>query len=407
MRHTPNLKNISDDALLRRVSEVLGQARRAEVELVALIAEVETRRLYAREAASSMFAWCTDVLHLSEYEAYLRIAVARASREHPVLLTMLDDGRLHLSGIALLARHLTPENRDQVLERAAGRTHCELKELVAELAPRPDAPARIRKLPARKAEASRVEGRQLGTHQVVSSKEDSESDEVAAPGAPPLPDGTGARTGTLTVTEGAPVVERTPLPAVSAPALREFEPPSATVEPLAPARFRVQFTADAELRDMLERLQALMRSSVPDGDLAGILKVAVAEKLERLEAKRFAKTKKPRKSLAETDTRPKSRHIPAAVRRAVEKRDGGRCTYRDTQGRRCGKRHDLEFHHREPFGCGGDHRPENLALMCGTQNALMAEHDYGKEVMWRHRRSPRPSPSRTPSVPVSRRRGHS
>ena len=66
-----------------------------------------------------MFAWCTEVLHLSEAEAYLRIAAARASREHPVLLTMLADGRLHLTGIAKLAPHLTPENRDDLL--AAGR----------------------------------------------------------------------------------------------------------------------------------------------------------------------------------------------------------------------------------------------------------------------------------------------
>ena len=54
-----------------------------------------------------MFAYCTGALHLSEGEAYLRIAVARASREHPMLLAMLGDGRLHLSGIALLAPHLT------------------------------------------------------------------------------------------------------------------------------------------------------------------------------------------------------------------------------------------------------------------------------------------------------------
>ena len=45
-----------------------------------------------------MFSYATDVLHLSEAEAYLRIAAARASRRHPVLLTMLDDGRLHLIG---------------------------------------------------------------------------------------------------------------------------------------------------------------------------------------------------------------------------------------------------------------------------------------------------------------------
>ena len=34
------------------------------------------------------------VLHMSEYEALLRMRVARASRKHPVLLEMLADGRL-------------------------------------------------------------------------------------------------------------------------------------------------------------------------------------------------------------------------------------------------------------------------------------------------------------------------
>jgi 5-methylcytosine-specific restriction endonuclease McrA len=158
------------------------------------------------------------------------------------------------------------------------------------------------------------------------------------------------------------------------------------VEPLAPSRHRVQFTASDELRDKLERLQALMRSSVPDGDLAKIIDVAVTEKLERLEAKRFGKTKTPRRSLAETDTRPKTRHIPAAVRRIVEKRDGSRCTYRDKHGRQCTKRHDLEFHHRKPFGRGGEHSPEVVTLHCRVHNALMAEHDYGKEKMARLRR---------------------
>ena len=103
--------------------------------------------------------------------------------------------------------------------------------------------------------------------------------------------------------------------------------PRAELEPLAPERYRVQFTASAELREKLARLQALMRSSVPDGNLAVILEQCVTEKLERLEAKRFAKTKAPRKSLAETDTSASSRYIPAAVRRVVHERDEDRCTF--------------------------------------------------------------------------------
>jgi 5-methylcytosine-specific restriction endonuclease McrA len=177
-----------------------------------------------------------------------------------------------------------------------------------------------------------------------------------------------------------PPVQQRP-DAVAAPAK------AATVEPLAPLRYKVAFTASAELRDKLERLQALMRSSVPDGDLVKVIDAAVTEKLERLEARRFARTKAPRKDLAETDTTPKTRHIPAAVKRAVHERDGGRCTYRDKHGRRCTKRHDLEFHHREPFGRGGEHSTDVLTLLCKVHHALMTEQDYGKEVVARFKRS--------------------
>jgi hypothetical protein len=81
---------------------------------------------------------------------------------------MLRDGRLHLSGIALLARHLTPENRDRILGRAVGLPHRQLKELAAELEPRPDAVAMIRKLPARGVMARPANGGELRTYGVDS-----------------------------------------------------------------------------------------------------------------------------------------------------------------------------------------------------------------------------------------------
>jgi hypothetical protein len=122
--------------------------------------------------------------------------------------------------------------------------------------------------------------------------------------------------------------------------------------PLAPGRYKVQFTASAALREKLERLQDLMRASVPDGDLAAIIDQAVTEKLARLEARRFAQARKPRKELSETDTSPRTRQIPAAVKRAVYERDGGRCRFVDA---------------------------------CRGHNGLMAEADYGRRAMALHR----------------------
>jgi hypothetical protein len=252
---------------------------------------------------------------------------------------MLRDGRLHLSGIAILQGHLTEENRETLLGRAAYKSKRQIQELVAEVAPKPDVPSTMRRLPVRR---EKIE---------------------------PAP-----------VLKLRPEGVRTPSPA-PAPVR------SAVVEPLAPSKYKIQFTASAELRDKLERLRALVRSSVPDGDLATIIEEAVTEKLERLESKRFGKTKAPRKSLKETDTSPSSRYIPAAVKRAVYDRDQGQCRFVGDNGRRCKERSRLEFHHRNPYGRGGGHKVDNVQLLCRTHNRYLAERDYGKKIMECYRRS--------------------
>jgi len=346
MSSTHELNSISDDELLRRLAELLKHSRRVESDLVAHIGEVDERRLYAREACSSMFVYCMEVLHLSEHEAYLRITAARASRKYPMLLAMLGAGRLHLSGIGKLAPHLTDANCEEVLARAAHKSKREIEELVAELLPKPDVPSSVRKLPTRPENFPRRPSPEL------------------------VPDRVTVLPKTESVGAASPVDAR---PAPPAPPV---------IQPLAPARYKVTLTASAELRDKLERLQALMQE-----DLAAVIEAAVTEKLERLEARRFAETKAPRKSLEETDTSALSRYMPAAVRRIVRRRDGGQCTFVDKQGRRCTERRGLEFHHDDPFGRGGDRSPSNIRLLCRLHNAYLAERDYGKDVMDRYRRS--------------------
>src|SRR5262245_19135657 len=150
------LRTVPDDELLLRLDSLVRESRSVEHALVAHIAEVDARKLYAREAASSMHVYCTHVLHLSGAEAYLRIAAARASLKHPALLTMLADGRLHLTAIGLLAPHLKDENRDSLLTRAVHQSKRRILRLVAEVAPRPDVLSVMRKLPERRMAAAPV-----------------------------------------------------------------------------------------------------------------------------------------------------------------------------------------------------------------------------------------------------------
>ncbi len=112
-----------------------------------------------------MFQYWLDALHLSESEAYRRIAAARLSQSYPVLLKMLEDGRIHLAGISVLKKHLTDANYEHVLGRATHKTKREIEELVAELAPKPDVPPTIRKRPQRKAKSEPLK---LSSSQLVS-----------------------------------------------------------------------------------------------------------------------------------------------------------------------------------------------------------------------------------------------
>src|SRR3990172_517498 len=338
MTHTLQLQSLSDDELLRKLSELVQQSRRVEAVLVAHIGEVDERRLFARRACSSMFSYCTEVLHLSEAEAYLRIAAARAARKYPMLLSMLSDGRIHLSGVGKLAPYLTDANWEMVLARASHKSKREIEELVAELVPKPDAAPSVRKVPVRTETARAPELRP-------------DAVKIEMPSRPLVP---------------------SPLPPATPP----------TVQPLAPTRYKVTFTASAELREKLERLEALMQ-----GDLAAVIEAAVTEKLERLEAKRYGAVKQPRKTLEEIDSWPSSRYIPAPVKRIVCRRDSNQCSFVDEHGRRCTERRGLEFHHDDPYGRGGDHDPSRIRLLCRSHNLLLAERDYGKNVIESYRRN--------------------
>jgi hypothetical protein len=357
---TLRLDTLSDDALLARLAEILRRGRRAEAELVWHLAEVDRRRLYLHEACPSMHIYATSRLHLSEAEAYLRITVARVSRRFPIVLAMLADGRLHVSAIAKLAPHLREENGEALLARAVHRSKREVEALVAEIAPRPDVRSLIRRLPSTPEPSATGE---LGPGRVgnceVTDQPVQIGDRIAVPAA-------------QVIESGVPIA-RPPAPINPGPA--------AVLVPLAPSRYRVQFTASAELHDKITRAQALLRHQVPDGDLAEVVDRAMTLLVRELERARFAATPAPRKSASQADPTPSSRQIPDPIRRAVWIRDGEQCTFRDPCGRRCPARERLEFHHKTPFARGGDHSESNITLRCAAHNAHQADLDFGAAFM--------------------------
>ena len=115
-------------------------ARLVTADLLALLGELDARRLYLGEGCSSLFTYCTQVLHLSEHAAYHRIEAARAARRFPIILELVADGSVTLTTVALLRPHLTAGRIMRRCSRPRGTRASERSSIRSPcLAPRPDA----------------------------------------------------------------------------------------------------------------------------------------------------------------------------------------------------------------------------------------------------------------------------
>jgi len=332
-----SLTHLSNEVLSQELNRKAANEKVATAELLAHIAEFDERKLYLPAAYESMFAFCVGELKLSKDEAKKRIQVARAGRACPGVFEALQDGRVHLTGLRLLAPHLTPENAAELLGAATHKTREQIEELLAERSPRLDVPALV--TPAC------VEGApgHLGNtdSQAVTGGE-------VAPG--PL--------------DGAVI------PGHAAPA---------RVAPLSAEAYAVQFTQSREDHERFRYLQDLLGHQVARGDIAKVYALAVREFVDRMERKRFGKCTDPRTGRRRSN--PFTRYIPNAVKRAVWQRDGGQCTYESASGHRCEVRGDVEFDHVVEFARGGQPTAENLRLRCRGHNQHTAEQTYGAGFM--------------------------
>jgi hypothetical protein len=339
---------LSDPDLLARLCTLAGKEREVAAELVAHLAVLDARpSLYAAQGHGSLFSYCTRVLHLSEDAACNRIDAARACRRFPVILDLLASGELSLASVRMLRPCLTLENHEAVLARARGRSRPAVLSLVAELAPRPDVPSTVRKLPAARS----------------------------------MPNGASSPAPTLIAPSAGRAATPNPstVPAAEAPAmiLTPLAPPRRPiVEPTSPDRYRVQFTIGKESHEKLQRLQALLRREIPNGDPGAIFDRAIALLLERVEKQKLGLTARPRPIRPGTDGSA-SRQPPNQSKRVAWRRDDAQCAFVAANGQRCGERAFLEFHHIEAFALGGPPTPDNISLRCRRHNQYEAEQIFG------------------------------
>jgi len=138
-----SMSHLSDQTLLRDLAALVQRDRVTTAELLAHIAEVDARRLWAPAGHPSMQAYCVEELHLSEDSARRRIHAANTARRVPAMLPALADGRLNLSAVIQLAPWISPQNAAELIGAARHKTKSEIEQLIADRFPRLDVPSTL------------------------------------------------------------------------------------------------------------------------------------------------------------------------------------------------------------------------------------------------------------------------
>jgi hypothetical protein len=381
------LGSLGDSELLAGLSALAQQSNVLSAQLLAHLVEIEERKLHLELGFSSLFAYCVEALRMSEGAAGRRVTAARLCRRFPEVFVRVARGDLHLCALCALAPRLNIENANELFEVCTGKTRRQVEELLAVRFPRPDVREQIRRLPMRAQPGA-------GAPQVLPA--------VPAVSLPTAPQ--------VTVIMPNSVPNSVPMSAAATVADQRRR--GRELEPLSAGRFGVHFTADAELRELIERARALASHRLPNGDLAGLIKLMAASFVRREEKRRFGVGARPRRTrakmevarTAEAEAPPggvsvssasptasepttrgasavpageRGRYLAAAMRRETHTRDGGQCAFVSADGRRCTARAFLEFDHVKPYAWSGAADARNLRLLCKAHNLLHARNCFG------------------------------
>jgi len=380
----PSLAEVPAEQVTARLFELRVEERQRLVEFLLYLGELERRKLHLDLGFGSVFVYCTDYLGLSKGGAFRRTQAARLLQRFPVVAEYLADGRLNLTTLVELRDILTEERLDEILTRAAGLTEEQVRILVAVLQPRPEPSDLLRRLPFRM------------TNQVANASP-FDTEPVAASFGDPADDRASASSGP---NQSAPDVSQATDPATNVNAGATDESgvksvvsrlrPSVELEAIAGSRYVLRAAVGQSFVEDLWVARSLLSHHIPDGDLEEVLSECMRIAVAVLSKRRRGSGKRVKKAAADTTAvasaasplppdAPRSRYIPAEVRKAVWERDAGRCAFTATTGRRCESTWKLEFHHKIPFARGGPTSVEHIELRCRAHNLRAAEQDFGTE----------------------------
>ncbi len=375
-RYTRKLEGLSTEELSRSAEKLVSLQRRNDAALIAHLVELSRRNGHLELGYKSLFYYCVEFLRLGESSAWKRTQVAGVAGRFPQVLEQLAQGKVNLSVLSILAKHLTEENFDRLLKEAEGKTTREAKEIVVAFDPKPAAKPTIRKKPVRSRDCVEVTDDRAGMAVSPSSEE----------------------TGT--------------------PATRSARG-TGTLEVAQPEFYNFKFSAGKEFREKFERLAEVLGIVNAERNMPEIIERALDLALDKKDPKRKLERRRRREAAAarpstgsagvppasspekvsmEEKTRPEetarretraappgapasrphlSRYIPSSVRERVLERAGYQCEWTGSGGVGCSARTGLEIDHIKSYAKGGGRGEANLRVLCQAHNLFSATREFG------------------------------
>ena len=442
---------LPDQVLLKQTRMLARHEQALQLSVLDHLREIEARRLYLRLGYSSLFDYTVRELHDTEAAAWRRIKAMRLCRETRGVRDWLQDGSLNLSNAALLQNSferwdrsgagpvaagsqeagtngapragsaargeaagaplpvLDARARQQLVERAVGKSTRQVQQMLAEVDPEAAAPAeRLRALGNGRWELRAVidaecqrglqQLRELLSHvdphltigQLVGRlvREGVARYDPSRPRGRKRRESDPSREERSSGTAGRETADRVADAENRCRAAKSVAPTIAASAPKRSAKQTADGTSPAALPagggsggDSPKR-----QLGPPPGSRTSAPKL-VAPATERAGgtvAPELTSAAKPRVaaggstpdrsaggagSAGRTSTAKSGRSIPAEVKREVWRRDQGCCTYVDRHtGRHCGSRFFLEMDHIVPVALGGGAAPGNLRLRCAAHH---------------------------------------
>jgi hypothetical protein len=156
------------------------------------------------------------------------------------------------------------------------------------------------------------------------------------------------------------------------------KPAVANLKPSGREHETLQLTMNSETAAKFRRMQDLLSTKLRRAvGLRECLDQVLDLALEKIDPVAKAKRALVRKHSAPNAERPKTRRAtsekskpPADVIHEVMLHNQGRCTFVHSTGERCSNKRWLEMHHKTSRVFGGEHKAENLTLLCSAHHRV-------------------------------------